>query len=468
MDKYLQEAIKEYERKIESGEAFYMDAPILMDIESYYEKLGRDYDAEHLMRLAEKLHPDNEEVLVVKASRLKSAGKWQKALDIVRAIPNQNNREVVLFLAEWDIAEGRPNEALRRVAKQMPKQMEPEDYDWLLDLSEIYLDYGYMLRARDLLLKIPKKYSFRPRVDELLAESYYQLQEYDKSIEAAEALINASPYDAVSWAQLADIQQKCGHLADCISSCDYALAIDDSNAQAMSLKVYATFGLGQVEEGLKLYEEFRLKLPENYAIRMYAGEQLYSAQRYAEALTPMEEALRLCPIENPDRSRIVNGLAYVQAELGRITDAEELMETLCLTGTSLEEIYLQLANIFFESRHRAHAIQALALIVHQENVDDNDLQRAIQMLYQHNTFKEAEKLWEEIAEMTFPENLTSLYVYAAVAMGVLRKQYLYRVSVTNAAEEAPATFLEVFGPRYKSKNLKEVLVKALEESDSMQ
>ena len=68
MNKYLKEAIEQYEQKIESGEPFYMDASVLMDIEDYYEKEGKSYDAERLMRFAEKLHPDSEDVLVVKAS----------------------------------------------------------------------------------------------------------------------------------------------------------------------------------------------------------------------------------------------------------------------------------------------------------------------------------------------------------------------------------------------------------------
>lgn len=80
MNKYLKEAIEQYEQRIESGEPFYMDASVLMDIEEYYEKEGKNYEAERLMRFAEKLHPDSEDVLVVKAYRLKTRGKWSEAL----------------------------------------------------------------------------------------------------------------------------------------------------------------------------------------------------------------------------------------------------------------------------------------------------------------------------------------------------------------------------------------------------
>lgn len=78
MNKYLKEAIEQYEQRIESGEPFYMDASVLMDIEEYYEKEGKNYEAERLMRFAEKLHPDSEDVLVVKAYRLKTRGNGAK------------------------------------------------------------------------------------------------------------------------------------------------------------------------------------------------------------------------------------------------------------------------------------------------------------------------------------------------------------------------------------------------------
>ena len=38
MDKFLQDAIEEYERNIDNCSNFYMDAETLLDIEDYYEK----------------------------------------------------------------------------------------------------------------------------------------------------------------------------------------------------------------------------------------------------------------------------------------------------------------------------------------------------------------------------------------------------------------------------------------------
>lgn len=94
MDKFLQDAIEEYERNIDNCSNFYMDAETLLDIEDYYEKEGRLFDADRLLIYAEKMHPQHEEVLIVKAYRLKNRGKWNEALTVIGEVTNRENRDV--------------------------------------------------------------------------------------------------------------------------------------------------------------------------------------------------------------------------------------------------------------------------------------------------------------------------------------------------------------------------------------
>lgn len=85
--------------------------------------------------------------------------------------------------------------------------MHEEDYDWFLDLAEIMVDYGFIKRAIGLLLTIPRKYKFRRRVDELLTECFYTMNEFEKCREIVNQMIDDTPYDAETWIHLADIQQ---------------------------------------------------------------------------------------------------------------------------------------------------------------------------------------------------------------------------------------------------------------------
>lgn len=465
MDKYLQEAMEEYERHIESGVPFYMDASVLMDIEEQYEKQGRAYDAERLMRFAEQLHPDSEEVMVVKAYRLKAQNKWAEALAIVADIPNRESRDVQIFLAEWETAGGEPDKAEQRVNDNLPAVMSLEDYDWYLDLSEIFLDYGYYARALQYLLQIPANYTLRKRVDELIADAYYQLQQYDQSMEAFTRLIDADPYDAVSWAQLADIQQKRGNLVDCVGSCDYALAIDESNQQAMNLKVFALFGQGKFDEALRFCQESMEKMPNDYAIRMYAAEQLCTNGRTAESLSYFHEALRLCPLDNADRPRIVCGLATALAQEGKGDRAIETMLVLCTTGHAPQDLYFQMQETFFELKQPAMAVKVLTRLYEMDATNEKNNVRILKELLSRECFSEAENLWMKLVDATYPKDYSLRFYHLSLAMYHLKKKARYLQLLQQASEENPDIFKRTIGALYGLTDIPAILARAAEDAN---
>lgn len=463
MEKYLKQVIEEYEKNIESGNNFYMDASVLMDIEEYYEKNGKHFDAERLMRFAEKLHPESEEVLVVKGYRAKVVGKWREGLDIIRSIPNQQNRDVQLFYAEWDVASGRIDKAIKRVEDSMPPTLSNDDYDWLLDLGEMLLDYGYHQRALKYLTQIPQNYSLRSQVDELIADAYYQMQMFDKSIEVANSLVDANPYDANSWAQLADIQQKCQKYKDCIQSCDYALAIDENNQRAMSLKVFATFALSDYDKGLALCLKYMHAIPNDYSIRMYAGEQLYGLSRIDEAEGVMQDALRLCPIENPDHIRIINDLVYLYIQKNEFDKAEEIFLSLCMLGNSLSTLHVQLGNICYELKKQTAALGCYYKAIHSKTLDETELITIIQQLIAHGVYEEAAPLWNDIACLQLKTSQPSLPAYLAYAMYKLNNKPQFSKYLSLAIITAPDFVVQLFCKMFNTCNLEEIIKKANEE-----
>lgn len=460
MDQYLQQAIEEYERNISQGDHFYMDASVLMDIEEYYEKQGKRYEAEHLMRFAEKLHPNSEEVLVVKAYRARAMGQWNEGLNIIRSIANQQNKDVQLFYAEWDVASGRLDKAEQRIKSCLPPFMTSDDYDWLLDMGEMFLDYGYQQRALKYLLAIPPTYSLRTRVDELMADAYFQLQQYDKSIKAANRLVDANPYDTNAWTQLADIQQKCQDYTACIQSCNYALAIDSQNQRAMSLKAFATFAIGDCRQGLALCLDYIKVIPNDYSIRMYAGEQLYSTGRIAEALTPLQDALRLCPLENPDRVRIINDLVYLYISQNNQESAEELMLSLTMLGNSPSTLYTQMGNICSELKNNTQALAYYSKAIHSPKIEDSDLLLILQLLVNAKAYNgsEATNLWHNIYHLLPQMQITqpSIYAYMAIGAYMLNDIDNFNKTFDLAATFAPEALKALFYIQYPNSTIDEI------------
>lgn len=446
MDKYLREAIDQYERNIESGKPFYMDANVLMDIEEYYEKSERPYDAERIMRFAERLHPDNEDVLIVKAYRLKQDGKWNEALSAVKSIKNQESRQVQLFLIEWDVASGRIDEALQRFNDNISILSLSEKEDWLYDIGEILLDYGYVERSIYYLKQLPNDYPMRRRVDELLGDAYCQLCRYDESIEALSQQVDADPYDSMSWAQLADVQFKDGRYQACIDSCEYALAIDDNNARAMVIKVYATFEQQKMDEGMQLYAEYSPKMPNDYTLHLYVGEQLVTNGRFREAVEPLQQALRLCPLDSTDRQRVVHALVCVSVYFGRLNDALELLFTLNSCGMQLVDLYVQFAETLIAYDKNDKAVDVLLRTVNLPDCSEKDYLSILHILYKNQIFEPAAKIWEKAATLSFSTNYYELYAYVAFAFYQLQHYQLFRESLQKAVNYCPQELCILFQP----------------------
>lgn len=460
MNKYLQEAISEYEQKIESGEPFYMEASTLMDIEETYEKAGRGFDAERLMRFAEKLHPDCEDVLIVKAYREKDRGHWQEALQIVQSINNQEGRNVQLFYAEKEVASGLLDQAEKRIEDCLPAVLTEESYDWYLDLGELFLDYGYQERALKYLSQIPQKYQFAERVNELMADAYFQLQDYDKSIEKANALIDLNPYNATSWAQLSDIQQKMGRYDECVQSCDYALAIDPQNTKAMSLKTFALFALKRTSEALSACQEYIKKTPNEYSMRMYAGEHLCSLEKYNESFPLLRDALRLCTLDSPDRMRILMDISYAYIGIGQYDKAEETLMSTCLLGNSANDMLLQLGNSYMEMGLLEQAFKTYKKLLHLPKVEEKDLITLAQSLAQTNNIVNAVELWNDIAvKAENYANGTVLDAYLAWVMYQLREKDLMFQHLKKAFPNYVGVIVQLFGSLLNTYNIDEIFYK---------
>lgn len=455
-NKYLREAIEEYERKIETGEDFYMDASVLMDIEAYYEKNNRDYDVERIMRFAERLHPDSEDVLIVKAYRLKAKGKWAEASNIIKRIPNQAHRDVQLFYAEADVASACTSRAIKRITNCLPAVLREEDYDWYLDLAEIMVDYGFVKRAAGLLLVIPKKYKFRRRVDELLTECYYTMQEFDKCLNICNDIVDESPYDAEAWVRLADIQQKCNKVEDSIISCDYALAIDEQNSRAMVLKIYAMSCVKTPEETLRLCMECIRLLPDNYEFHLRAGEQLFILKQPEKALRHFQESLKLCPVDSPDRARLIGNLAYLYVSMGLYTEAEDIMLS-CLSGGSPFEPYVQLANLMFAFNVKEQAAFELSQAIACPNLSDKDFYAVAQILIENACYREAFHLWNTLAGCAEEKHYVDLHAYIAYAMYKMGEKDELTYQITFATSCAPELLMNLFSKEVKVNSLAELI-----------
>lgn len=410
MDKHLKEAIELYERNIKSGELFYMDANTLVDIENYYEKQNKDYEAEQCLRFAKQLHPDNEEVLITEAYRLKMKGKYSDAYRLIKSLPNQNHSEVQLFYIEWYVMGGQVEKAMDIYKKYMKIPCpDLERYNFMLDTGEVLADFSYFKRAIEILSKIPSSHPEYKHALELLADAYYQTDDFSKAEQFTQQMVDLNPYDAYSWAQLADVQQKIGNDEEALESCEYALAIDPDLRPARTMKVFEMLRLSKTDEALQLIEDYKADMPDEYAMFMYAGGALYEKQQFDKAVPYFEHALTYCPLAIPDRQNIVTDLSLCFAILGRLSEGVELYKTIAPRPGDILDYYKRLFNLLDECKRKKEAINILSIMVDVKIEEGLVVDDIYDTLMQKQWFREAEDVWEKLLKLPTPPDEDGKY-----------------------------------------------------------
>ena len=184
----LKALVSEYEQKLAGASVpLWMDAPELLDILDYYEQNNQYYEAETCMRLALRLHPDDPEVQIRRAYRYKNEGRWADADEVVRRMSDQQHLDVQFYYAEralsrleFDAADAIYEKVLADET-EMDARMEAEEgeppmgiNDLLLEIGELFLDYGHPTYARKYLLRIPEDASEYSRAQLLQGEIFVQ------------------------------------------------------------------------------------------------------------------------------------------------------------------------------------------------------------------------------------------------------------------------------------------------------
>lgn len=399
--------IREYEKKLsETSVPFWMDASDFLDILDYYEEKNLYFEAELCMRLALKLHPNDIEVQIRRAYRLKNEGKWSDAIDLVNAIPEQESVEVLFFNAEVALSELRTDDAEQCFNKclQAEAAIAASDIDamespqsaspLLLDIGELCMDYGCISLAHKYLSLISDKDTTEyARAVLALAECSYQRGNVEDALKQLDLLLDSNPYNLDVWLLKADLLNEMKRWEACREAADYALAIHPENEKALRLKACAAIGMADYGVVLDIFSRYRSLYPNDYTMALSAGEILLNSQRYNDAFEVLSHSNRNCPNDNPDKIRILTDIAMCYSARHEMQKAfETLMGTRSL-GVSYQDVIFHAATQAFTHHDIVYGEKLLLQQISHEPLTPEHRLNISRMLCEHNLFGSVSELW---------------------------------------------------------------------------
>ena len=312
-DEEFKELLDEYEQSVRSGQSIFMDADDLADIADYYQQKGCFNEAQQALDRALELQPDSVVALNYKLHNALDAGDYEAAEEHLSKIIDRDLPEYVYSRAEIWIAQGFIEEAdnyLRKCFEDIP----PDEYqDFVLDVANLYTDYGYSEKAMEWMMRARQENT--DDFKELMARTLFGLGKYDDSERIFNELIDRDPFQKRYWHALANTQYMKEDYGASVASSEYAIAIDPEDAEGLVAKANALFRLDNYEEALNYYERYNEKNPDDEFGFLYQGSCLINLGRYEEAIEKLKIAEATSPEDSPYLVEIYQELGFAYGEI---------------------------------------------------------------------------------------------------------------------------------------------------------
>lgn len=337
-----------YEESVKSGHPVFMDADDLADIADYYHFMGANQDADETIDYALSLYPNATLPNVFRAREALTAGDIDKAKECVEQIENKDDPEYQYMQAELLIAQDKVEEAdqfLRQYFSTIP----PDEYqDFVMDVSNIYNDYGLNDKAYEWMMRT--KGDDSNDFKELMARTLFGLGKYKDSERIFNELLDKNPYSTRYWNALASAQFMNEDFSNAITSSEYAIAIDPKNPEGLLSKANGLYQLGNYEEAILYYNRYlEVAQPDDIVPQIYQELALChsSLHHLDEALAYIDKIQGA----NSDPTDMLVMKGYIYLENDNVPEAERMFKEAITRSHNAPIILLRIIVSLYDNRY---------------------------------------------------------------------------------------------------------------------
>lgn len=315
-DRKLEEMAVSYEAAKAEGRSIYMDAEDLADLADWY---GVHGDFERALDVAchgLNLHPGNTELLVQKAYLLLDFEKLEEAESVADELAGDPASEAQILKATLLLERGEDEEARRMVEEIEDK----DDLPNIVEVAYMYIDHGELDDAWEWLERGIGRYDEDESFLAVLADYHYSTQDYEEAMKHYDRLIDSNPYSASYWYGLACCHFELEHYDKAIEACEYARMIDEDATAACIMLGHSYHHLGNKEEALKYYRmAVERKEVAPVFLNIYLATEALQEEKWKEAyehLYKMEKQGAKVAVVN-----LYSNMAFCLYRLGREEEA---------------------------------------------------------------------------------------------------------------------------------------------------
>ena len=227
----------------------------LTDLAEYFHTIGDMNQALKIVDAAIDIYPGAVGPLVFRArTSLVKDGNPKLASYYADLIDDKTDLDYYYIQAEIMVYNNEAEKANDYLLDKYSEVEEDDRQDYLLDVATLFADYELWNYADSW----SQNYEDKEESDylELQGRLMSVRQEYDKAEQVFNLLLDRNPFSTAYWNLLACTNFYAKDFPKCISSSDYALAIQPDNADALLTKANALFYVGNIEDAVANYAHY--------------------------------------------------------------------------------------------------------------------------------------------------------------------------------------------------------------------
>jgi tetratricopeptide (TPR) repeat protein len=435
-DEEFQEILNDYESSVKSGNAVFMDADDLTEIAEYYQQNERYDEAREALDRAVEINPNALGVLDYQIHEALQNGNIEAAQQYLDSIMERESPEYIYSRAEILIAQEKIDEADEYLREQL-QDMPPDEYqDYVLDVANIYTDYGFNDKAMEWMMRA--KHENTDDFKELMARTLFGLGKYDDSERLFNELIDRDPFQKRYWNALASTQYMKEDFSGSVTSSEYAIAIDPDDPEAVIAKANALCRLENYEEALSYYERYSRLEPDDEFGLLHQGTCLINLNRFEEAIERLQKAIDVAPADSDLLVEIYEELGFAYSELRQPDKALYYIDLTDELECDHDDMLVIKGHILLANNRLEDAETMFKKALQQTNNDPKIMLRILVSLYDNKYVEAAHTMFQKFFTIV-DDDWTDGYAYMALCCWDTQRieefmKYLYLACKKNPQE----------------------------------
>lgn len=433
-DEEFLEILDNYEQSAKSGQTPLMDADDMVDVAEYYLSQERYDEAQEAIDYASEIDPHSLAVLNYQIHEALHDGNIEAAQNFLDQIMEQESPEYIYSRAEILIVQDKINEADLYLRQQL-KDVPPDEYqDYVLDVANIYTDYGVNDKALEWMMRARQDNT--DDFKELMARTLFGLGKYDDSERIFNELIDRNPFQKRYWNELASTQYMKEDYSGSIVSSEYAIAIDPDDPEAVISKANGLYRLDNYEGALSYYERYSRLVPDDEFGLLHQGTCLINLNRFDEAVERLLKAVETAPDDSEYLVEIYEELAFAYSELHQTEKALYYIDQTDILSCDHQDMLVIRGHILLANNRPEEAENMFKEALQQSANDPRIMLRILVSLYDNKYLEATYKMFKKFFSVV-DDSWTEGYAYMALCCWDTQRTVEFMKYLQLACEKNP-------------------------------